>query len=215
MRFHKLLTLITLLIAAAIHTQSAHADFTILLGDIDGGTGGDAADSVFADPAWVAAVDANTPASDPEVGFDVGGINQNVVFTFLFDIPVGEQIVGATFTTGLRGTAGQVSTDGVFFDLPPVLNTLDNFISYQDLGWDPIPGNTVVIRNTDLANTAGMNLLPLLNDGQFNVLIRDDSLVDFAQLSVTTAAVIPEPATIVGLSAFTAIAAIRRRRRSV
>jgi len=161
----------------------------ISLGDVDGGhyDGAASVDHVPVDPDWLMEVALNTPA-DPMRPFDWAEINQNIPFTFTFD--AGEGITGGILTLGIRGTAAStaVKGDGVTFGYNPTL-----LFKYSDLGWDPVSRDRMAVRSIDLSNANGQNLLHLLQDGQLDVLVRDDTLVDYARLTVTTATPVPEP----------------------
>ena len=182
------------LISLFITCESAFTEtLTITLGDVDGGIddGPGSIDDVFIDPAWRNEVIDNTPPLDPIRRFDHAQVNQNVPFTFNFSLPPSGVITDAELTLGLRGTVDGslgVQSDAVIFAYDPPVGPY----SYDPLGWLPIPIDSVVIRTLDLTNALSDDLRPLLANGTLNVLIRDDSLVDYAQLSLT---IVPEPYT--------------------
>ena len=57
--------------------------------------------------------------------------------------------------------------------------------NFDALGWLPIPLTGVTTRTLDLSDVLGDDLMPQLQDGQLNVLIRDDVAINYASLSIT------------------------------
>jgi hypothetical protein len=180
----------------------------IQYGDIDGGTynGPASADHVYVDPSWVSElVDAAWPG--PYSDLDVSRYDHNVPFTFLFPLQPDERVTAATLTLGLRSTFDRdVVTDAVLLENPDQAG--DGRYNYADLTWSPLPSSPTAIRTLDLASALGRNLLSALQDGQLNVNVRDDSLVDYAILNLT---IVPEP-TPLSLLALSAIPFLARRR---
>jgi len=192
---------------------SEYRELILTLGDIDGGVYGGAGsiDHVPVDPDWLAAVNANTPSTNPERPFDFSQINQNVPFTFTFDLEPTESVVSAWLTLGLQGTAdgaGGIASDAVIFGYDPPLGPY----YYDDLGWRPFSQDRVRIRSVNLSDINGENVLGELQDGHFNVLVRDDSMVDYARL---TLGIIPEPSifALLGVGAVGLLAHGWRRRK--
>lgn len=153
-------------------------------------------DHVYVDPTWVAAI-MQVPnwGTDPFHDLDMGGYHKNVAFTFLFDLQPGETVTAATLTVGLRATntgIQGVKTDHFRFE------ATDRGPTFENLGWLPIPDTGSNLRSLDLANVVvpGQSYLPDLQDGQLNVLIRNDTAVDYATLDLT---VLPEPASLFAL----------------
>jgi hypothetical protein len=186
-----------------------------VLGDIDGFNyeGAGSEDDVYVDPDWLAYVETVDPP-DPEKGFDLLSVpwadppyhdqNHNIPFTFLYDLAEGETITEAALTIAMRRTSSLVSTDSILVDNPPPGKN-----PFDELGWLPVSASDTTIRTLDLGNVLGDNYLPDLQDGQLNVLVRDDVGIDFA---VLTLEVIPEPATL-GLLAVGGLGMFFRRKR--
>ena len=178
----------------------------LLLGDVDGlvydGVG--SVDDVYVDPAWLAVVE---PGSGPEDPFDIVAINHNVPFTFEFSLRPHETVTDAALTVGIRAGGDFVETDVIFLEVkgPETYN-------FAALGWLPVPTTGTTERTLDLSDVLGDNILPDLQDGQLNVLLRDDVGVDYARLNYTT--VIPTPsAVLAGLALLGGMTLMRRRLR--
>ncbi|MCD4825682.1 MAG: PEP-CTERM sorting domain-containing protein [Phycisphaerae bacterium] len=183
---------IVALFLVGIPVVSASEIREYLLGDVDGivYNGAGSVDDVYADPDLMAWLQAVAP-TEPNDNFDVINTNNNVPFTFTYPLAADETIIGATLTIGLRSTDFLASSDEIYLHNSNA--TLHWGYSYNDLGWLPIPDSGVTVRSINLANVLGDNHLPLLQDGQLDVHITDDSAVDYARLTVE---VVPEPATV-------------------
>ena len=176
-----------------------------LLGDIDGISydGAGSVDDVYLSPAMAAW--AAIPDVAKIVDFDETYANQDVPFTFAFPLAEDEEVIGATLTIALRATDSLVSSDELAIFKTDASEHWKYWFS--DLGWVPLPTTGSHERTVDLGNIFGDSYLSLLQSGQLNIVITDDSAVDYAKLSVE---VIPEPAT-VGLLAMGGLALLRRR----
>ncbi len=189
--------LLTLMLALFLSSMSMAADFQILLGDVDQFVYEGAVDWPEVDPAWMTFTQNRSPK--PIVGFDSLFGNSLRPFTFDFDLAPGEEVIAAELTLGLRNTCS-CSPDTYQI----VIESDENVYPFLDLGWLPVSSTDTDIRSIDLSNALGDNLIPLLQDGQLNVIVEDDIGVDYAKLEYTT---IPEPASILllGLGALTLI----------
>ena len=158
-----------------------------LLGDEDNfhNDGSGSVDDVYIDPTWLSWVE--TSAAVPVYGFDIISADHQIPFTFRYELANEESITSATLTVGVKAPGAPADTDMIWLD------HTDYSYAFENLGWLPIPTNQLIVRTLDLASVAGDNLLQSLNDGQLNVLIEDDTCVDYAQLTLT---VIPEAATL-------------------
>ena len=200
------ITGVILIVLLALAGQALGAmTLTYTLGDVDGihYDGPGSVDDVYADPDVYAYVDAHT--LQPLVGFDLVDYDQHVVFTFTYTVPAGWEIVGGTPPLGLRAARWDVDTDrlGLF--------TADGSqvwsYWYEDLGWLPMTESGVAVETVDLSDVLGDNHLPLLQDGQLDLQIEEDTAVDYATLTLQ---VIPEP-TALALLALGGLALVRRR----
>jgi hypothetical protein len=154
---------------------------TYLLGDKDGGiyNGAGSVDDVPVMPAWITTVNANTPSNHTEGPFDSSLFNQNVPFTFTYPMGPSEGVRSATLTLGVRGTTGGPA--GVVTDAVTFYFATGGVFSYADMGWNPVSQSVVETRTMNLANS----VTSLAGAGKLDVVVRDDSLVDFAELSLT------------------------------
>lgn len=175
-----------------------------MVGDIDGFSydGPGSADDVYVDPDWLAYAEI-TGAENGVQDFDQLMGNHRLPFTFLFPLDEGEEVVAATLTLAFRKTASQTETDGITFNhlLAP------RWFHFNDLGWLPIAETGTSLRSLDLSNSLGVDVLYLLQEGELDVLVEDDTAIDYA---VLTLEVIPEPATL-SLLALGGLAVLRRK----
>jgi hypothetical protein len=176
-----------------------------LLGDKDDfhydGLGSD--DHVYVDPDVVA---FNSDPTWPIIPFDTFRADSILPFTFTYHLLGDEQIVAATLTVAMRASDQLASTDRIFLLSPDASYYVDWY--FDVIGWLPIGSTGTTIRSLEPGAIQGTNYLWLLQDGQFNVQINDDTAVDYAELTIT---VTPEPATL-SLLALGGLAMIRRRR---
>lgn len=206
MRTKCLLLVVSLSLCSAPHLAAAEVR-EYLLGDIDGlhydGLG--SVDDVYVDSDMLAFLRAVAPR-EPNDHFDVLNCNNNVPFTFLFPLAPGGEVTGATLTLGLRATESLVTTDWLVISSESIV---DQWVYwFRDLGWLPLPFDGTSVRSVNLADILGDNRLLVLQDGEFNAYITDDTAVDWARLTIE---VIPEPAT-VSLLALGMLALVRRGR---
>ena len=152
-----------------------------LLGDIDAihydGVG--SIDDVYVSPALLTYLESSLPVRP----FDRPEINTNVPFTFVFPLIPGEEVIGATLTFGLRAREYLSHTDGLVFFDSSITNTYGPY-GVEDLGWWPYTMTGSDERSLDLADVLGDNLLFLLQDGQFDGCLRDDTGIDYALLTL-------------------------------
>lgn len=205
------ITLLATAVAAALLACALPANARVIqiqYGDIDGGTYAGSSnpgpDRVYVDPAWVSAFVAyNWPG--PYSDFDQSRYDHNVPFTFLFPLQPDEYVTAATLTLGLRSTFDRdLVTDEVILENADPNG--DGRYDYAGMNWLPVYSAPTSVRTMDLATALGRNILPKLQDGQLNVNVRDDSMVDYAVLNLT---IVPEP-TAATLLALSAIPLLRR-----
>jgi hypothetical protein len=146
------------------------------LGDIDNFTNDGSSDCPYTDKGWWNTV---ATTNKPLIGFDDLTPGSMVPFTFKFNRRPGETVVSATLTLALRAS-GSDADAGLLY-----LGSLDNAYGYADLGWQSISDGQTSVRVVDLSSQ-----LELLQDGQLNVALAEDSAVDWAMLRLK---VIPVP----------------------
>ena len=121
--------------------------------------------------------------SDPGLevaGFDLAGNNNATPFSWNFGIDSDERVVHAVLSVSLRGTGGSTVDDQVYYE------SLDNVLSFgDDLGLN------VSLSTTDatvlLLEFSGADDLGYFQDGEFNLLFTDDTVIDWARLDLTVA----------------------------
>jgi hypothetical protein len=150
----------------------------IRLGDVDRfrrNAKTDAA-AVWSDDSWLNEVSA--AARGKVMGLDRTAANKWVPLSFQFNLAPGEQVVGATLSLGLRGTAKakEVRSNRVYFD------SLDSSQSVAKLGWGAIPRSGTTARSVDLSAYLGS-----LQDGDFDLALKNDLAVDWARLDIQVA----------------------------
>ncbi len=185
--------IITIMVVLALLSEvSAVQAVTVeyLLGDIDGFTynGQGSIDDVYVSSEWLSEWEYRT---EPINGFDVFENEQLVLFTFLYDLAAGEEIVDATLTIAMKSIAPDSSYHSLI--LGDSLGTVLIRPSFTDLNWEPISETETAIRSVSLDNVSGGNIIPYLQDGVLNVAINRDIAVDYATLTIE---VIPEPGTL-------------------
>jgi len=191
--------ILALIISLSLLTGNVRADMTeYILGDIDGGIYDSvgSVDDVYVDPdrqTLTAGIGAGTHTRG---GFDFGGRDYIIPFTFLIDLTEGDKIVSAELSLTMRATNSNVQSDRIYFE------SAGHYYRFLHLGWLPIPvGNEFVTRSLELGDILGNNELAFLDDGKLNVLVADDVLIDYATLTIDA---VPAPAAVllgsIGLS---------------
>lgn len=182
--------IITIMTLALLSNVSVVQAVTVeyLLGDIDGFTynGQGGIDDVYVSSEWLSEWE---DSEEPINGFDVFENEQLVLFTFLYDLAEGEEVVDATLTIAMKSIAPDSSTHYLIL-------SGENFYrrpSFGDLSWEPISETETTIRSVSLDNVSNNNIIPYLQDGILNVAINRDIAVDYATLTLE---VVPEPATL-------------------
>ena len=155
------------------------------------------------DPGWLTSIQDDF--AHPISGFD-DSVYQNTLrpFTFSYELEPDEEIISATLDIAVKAVNADVSTDAILLELT------ENLFRFEELGWLPISSSYMQIRTLDLNNVMGTDFLAQLQDGQLNVLILDDTGIDYATLTVE---VVPEPTTIL-LLGLGGLAVLRRRRQA-
>ena len=119
-------------------------------------------------------------------------IEVTLIHCFTFEWSV--DVIGATLELGLAGARTDYRNDVIGID--GVVHT------FLDLGWTPEGGQPTFITRSknylnvtlDLSNVLGYNHLPDLLDRKLNVVISDDTSVDYAKLHLT---VVPVPSAVI------------------
>ena len=176
------------------------------VGDFDGyeNLAGDG-DNVFIDPAWASQV--LTIENEPIGGFDqLNQADRSVAFTFLFDVPAGQEVVGAVLTIAAHATAGSPGNDRIWIE------NAGTSIAFSDLGTLPHFGDSDIV-TLEFLSSDPETALGFLQDGKLNLLVNDDHSVDWANLQLTFAPAVPEPASVVLLGALMPVLLRRRGRR--
>ena len=193
-----------------------------LVGDKDNIDAGNAADSPFRSDRVKQMLQnlLATGGYTSSVDLDVNAPNQLVGWTHQFNLPNDALITSATIKLRLKGNDSLVSNDELLYE-QTALDTFRPFIALQDLngGKSPTAGDPFELtlnlaktpvriacpecasgENPNPLVTTGANkngefrdLLPLLFDGQFDLVLGDDSIVDYSELNITY--VLPSAAT--------------------
>jgi len=182
--------------------------FIDLIGDVDNFSPGEDEDI----PRWSAKVIGTLGSISAETGFlqgvdlDVGGANRPVGFTHV--LPTNAFITSANVRFRLRAEDSLVYNDTILYDDSVSSGTGQPyvpFIALRDLlGREPANGeilrlemdlSRVPVRTQDTSGgPAGhlsaspdefRNLLPLLNDGEFDMVFTDDVAVDYSEMVIT------------------------------
>lgn len=122
--------------------------------------------------------------------FDLWRSDSDIMFTFEWTVDV----IGATLELGLAGARSDYRDDVIGID--GVVHT------FFDLGWTPEAGQSIFITRShdyltvtlDLSDVLGYNHLPDLLDRKLNVVISDDTDVDYAKLHIDP---VPVPSAII------------------
>ena len=154
---------------------------------------------------------AATPGQAPGVDLDEGGNDRSVGMTHVFALPGKARVTGATVKLRIRGTNALVSNDSILYRDSAFVRTGLRLplIALRDLkplsGRQPTTGEDVEleinlakvpVRTIDRPDFQPggtlpprpdeyRNLLPLLRGGQFDLVLGDDAMVDFSELTVT------------------------------
>jgi hypothetical protein len=152
------------------------------------------------------------PGQNPPVNLDVDGFDRPVGWTHRFNLPSDALITSATIKIRLKGNDSLVSNDELLYEETSLDSPFLPFIALQDLngGNPPTAGNplelTINLAKTPVrtkcpecapganlnplvttgANKNGefRNLLPLLFDGEFDLVLGDDATVDWSELTI-------------------------------
>lgn len=158
-----------------------------LVGDIDDFTddGSGSVDEAPIDPAWEAAIQANSAL--PITGFDDASGNKNVAFTIQHQLDPGERVVHGSLALSLKQSGGVIDSDFLrLFDTSP-----NNKLTFTELGWDTQIGpSEAFVGVVDLGNSTDQ-----LQSGSVNVQVNDDTAVDWALYTVTVAKSTGTPGT--------------------
>ena len=156
---------------------TTHQRREYVLGDYDlvEYDGSTSADAVFVDAQWQLDVD-DEAFGQPVSEFDVAVDGQYVPGTFEFDLAPREAVVAATLSLGLRGTGGDTTDDLLFID------DIDDFRSFSSLG---LAASLSTTDTTVLTIELTGSELFALQDGQLNLLVSENTSVDWATLDIT------------------------------
>ena len=124
--------------------------------------------------------------------FDLYRSDSDTLFTFEWS--ESEDVIGATLELGLAGARTDYRGDVIGID--GVVHT------FFDLGWTPEGGQPIFITRSkdyltvtlDLSNVLGYDHLPDLFDRKLNVVISDDTSVDYAKLHLQ---LVPVPSAVI------------------
>jgi hypothetical protein len=140
------------------------------------------ADDVYVDADWMNEVQDMVGTTAIE-GFDEVSSEGMVPFSFEFALTERESVSAAILTLAVRGTGGNTSGDTLWLD------STDNGRLLAELGLDlPLAtdtGSNLILELTDTQ-------LDTLQDGRLNLLIGDDTAVDWAVLKITVETQVPD-----------------------
>lgn len=184
-----IITIMTLALLSEVSVVQA-VTVEYLLGDIDEFTynGQGSIDDVYVSSEWLSEWEDR---EEPINGFDVFENEQLVLFTFLYDLAEGEEVVDATLTIAMKSIVPDSSNHSLV--LGDSLGAVLIRPSFTDLSWEPISETETTIRSVSLDNVISDNMIPYLQEGVLNVAINRDVAVDYATLTLE---VVPEPATL-------------------
>jgi hypothetical protein len=170
--------------------QCGDTSVTCLAGHIDNFATGDGPEASAPSATLLAAM--QTGSTPPLNEFDSDAIDVRIGHTFVGCWPA-NCAAGAILTFHVRGTSGSTDTDEIILGVnaTPVYGVLFNTLQAlrtngTDVSWDPGDEATFVL---DLANLppglgGGPDIRASLQGGDLDVLIDDDSSVDYLQLYV-------------------------------
>ncbi|MGB7157366.1 MAG: hypothetical protein WBD40_04830 [Tepidisphaeraceae bacterium] len=143
-------------------------------------------DNVFIDPTWASQV--LTIENEPIGAFDqLNQADRSVAFTFLYDVPAGQEVVGAVLTLAVHATAGSPGNDRIWIE------SATTSVGFSELGTLPHLGDSDIV-TLEFLSADPETALSFLQDGKLNLLVNDDHSVDWANLQLTFAPAVPEPA---------------------
>ncbi|MFN3190596.1 MAG: dockerin type I domain-containing protein [Aureliella sp.] len=131
-------------------------------------------DALFVDPGWQRQIE-NAAGSLPIAESDQASASQFVPFTFEFPFAENHRATYAVLSIGLRGTGGETRDDEL------ALDSLNNTRTLESLGlMTRLPTDETSVATIELSEQE----LELLNDGQLNLLLSENSVVDWAHLEL-------------------------------
>ena len=149
------------------------------LGDIDGVKRDSAVDDAFMDMDWLTEV--RTQATKVQ-SFDQINKASWVPFSYRFQLAPNEEVVSATLSLGVKASQSNISDNRLYID------SLGTSVAVSQLGWGAITTSAVSGVTVDLTS-----YLTQLQDGQLNLALSDDLLVDWSVLNIQVAPRIDEP----------------------
>jgi Concanavalin A-like lectin/glucanases superfamily len=179
---------VTLVLCLASISQAA--EISSLQGDFDGFSGGDAADVITNRSQRVIDLINNFPSSHD---FDEDVYNGVIGWTHHFQIPSGMVVTAASLEVRIQSFHLGYTSDFLFFeDLVVFMEQSDNDrINLSEYGYTAddivitIDLSQVPVLDYDQGVTNTVNFLEDLNDGEFDVALLDDSMIDYALLRMT------------------------------
>lgn len=209
---------------AASSAAWADSIHTFALGDEDSFMSGDAVDLPPRSALLEAAL-SNAEVSS--LDFDEGQTNSVVAYSHIFSLPAGTDIISATLRLGWHPVGGLYTKDAVGLDLGIDENMQLNTafgprMDISDIGFTLTVGTTselsinlssVLMRPNERGSPSTYNLLSQLADGEFNIVVIDDTGIDYSYLEITTTGpVVPAPSA--ALAALPALLWLVRSRPS-
>ncbi len=145
------------------------------VGDFDELESGDAADQVFVDPDWLAAIDSLSSSfhsSQPITTFDDDTFGRRVPFTMQYDLAEDEEVRSAVLTIGMKKRGGSNSDDDSLW-----LDSTTDPLSFSSEGWGPLFDNNLQVLTLELFGD-----LSHLQDGQLNGVLSNNRAIDWVHL---------------------------------
>lgn len=152
-----------------------------VLGDFDLATfdGGLSADNLPVDSGWLNAITAVSPNLPIETS-DQSAVGHLVPFTFEYQLDPHEVVRAATLSLGIRGTGSNTLDDELWFDSTTDRRTFSSLGQTASLTTDQTHTLTLEVTGGDL---------DALQDGRLNLMLGQDSLLDWAVLDLQVLAV--------------------------
>ncbi|MCP4678281.1 MAG: hypothetical protein GY854_22765 [Deltaproteobacteria bacterium] len=122
-----------------------------------------AVDDAYVDPTW----------GSGAWGFDRLDDNHAVAFTMLHQLEPDDRVIHGTLALSMRAMAARYDNDTIHVEGTPR-------VSFSSLGWLPFGSGIPEVRVLDLGE-----YLDVLNTGEINVRINDDTAVDFGLLTLS------------------------------